>query len=347
VKYEQDRNASGEILRLVIQKMAGHSAAFTPPTFAVWYEFVTGINPSLSEAIDNLLTRSEPLCDDKIEKLYAKYVSECNLDVQRVLREDIQKLLRKLTQSTAETDKQAHQFGNNLQTYGDNLKKNLDAANLGSLIKTMADDTDKMRGSMDNLQSELVSSQQQVEKLHQELQRARGEAMTDPLTGILNRRGFESMSSQIFNDQSTLKKGLCLLMLDIDHFKKVNDTYGHLFGDKVIRTIALTLKSKVRGQDLVARLGGEEFAVLLPETDLSGATAVAEHIRQSIERGKIRRINSQEQTAGVTISIGVAAYSKGIDVISLLDQADKALYDSKNTGRNKISVYSQQEQVAV
>ena len=347
MKYEQDRNTSGEILRLVIQKMAGHSAAFTPLTFAVWYEFLTGINPSLSEAIDNLLSRSEQLCDNVIEKLYTRYVSECNLDAQRILREDIQQLLSKLAQSTAETDKQAHQFENNLQVYGDNLKKNLDAANLGSLIQSMTDDTDKMHGSMDSLQSELMSSQQQVEKLNQELQRVRGEVMTDPLTGILNRRGFESMSCQIFNDQPTLNKGLCLLMLDIDHFKKVNDTYGHLFGDKVIRTIAATLKSKARGQDLVARMGGEEFAVLLPETDLSGATAVAELIRQSIERGKIRRINSQEQTAGVTISIGVAAYSKGIDIISLLDQADKALYDSKNNGRNKISVYSLQEQLAV
>jgi len=343
VKYEQDRNASGEILRLIIQKMAGHSAAFTPLTFAVWYEFLTGINPSLSEAIENLLKRSEQLSDDVIEKLYIKYVSECNLDIQRVLREDIKQLLSKLAQSTTETDKQAHQFGNNLQAYGDNLKKNLDAADLELLIKTMAGDTDKMRGSMHKLQSELVSSQQQVEKLHEELQRARGEAMTDPLTGILNRRGFESMSSQIFNDQTMLDKGLCLLMLDIDHFKKINDTYGHLFGDKVIRAIATTLKSRVRGQDLVARLGGEEFAVLLIDTDISGATAVAEHIRQSIESGKIRRINTQEQIAGITISIGIAVYKKGIDIICMLDQADNALYVSKNTGRNKTSLYNQQE----
>ena len=345
MKYEQDRNTSGEILRLVIQKMAGHTAAFTPLNFAVWYEFVSGINPSLSEAIENFLSRSEQLSDDVIEKLYSKYVSECNLVDQRLLKEDIQQLLNKIAQSTAETDKQAHQFGNNLQAYGDNLKKSLNADNLGSLIQTMSVDTDKMRGSMHNLQSELASSQQQVEKLHLELQRVRGEAMSDPLTGILNRRGFESMSSQIFSDLKKLEKGLCVLMLDIDHFKKVNDTYGHLFGDKVIRTIATTLKSKVRGQDLVARLGGEEFAVLLPETDISGAISVAEHIRQSIERGRIRRANSQEQTTGVTISIGVAVYSNGIDIISLLDQADKALYESKNTGRNKVSVYSQQDQL--
>ncbi len=342
MKYEQDRNASGEILRLLIQKMAGHPAAFTPPNYAVWYEFSTGINPALSEAMGKLLDSGDKLDDDAIEKLYAKYVSECNMDVQRVLREDIQQLLGKIAGFTEETDKQAHQFGDSLQTYSDTLKQNLDVSMLGALINNMAGDTDKMRGSMQNLQSELEASKQQVEKLHQELQSAHAEALTDPLTGILNRRGFETRAKQIFVGQTTLDKGLCLLMIDIDHFKKINDTYGHLFGDKVIRAIAATLKSKVRGQDVVARLGGEEFAVLLAETNISGAHTAAEQIRQSIERGKIRRLDTQEQIGGITISIGIAAHTKGASILNLLDQADKALYISKNTGRNKTTVHGRQ-----
>lgn len=341
MKYEQDRNASGEILRLLIQKMAGHPAAFTPLNYAVWYEFSTGINPALSEAMGKLLDKGDKLDDDTIEKLYIKYVSECNMDVQRVLREDIQQLLGKLAGFTEETDKQAHHFGNSLQTYGDTLKQELDTDKLGALISNMVGDTDKMRGSMQNLQSELAASKQQVDKLHQELQSARGEAMTDPLTELLNRRGFETRAKQIYADQATLDKGLCLLMVDIDHFKKVNDTYGHLFGDKVIRAIAATLKSKVRGEDSVARLGGEEFAVMLPATDISGARTVAENIRQSIERGKIRRLDTQEQIGGITISVGIAAYTSGVKVADLLDQADKALYVSKQTGRNKTTVHGQ------
>lgn len=342
MKYEQDRNASGEILRLLIQKMAGHPAAFTPLNYSVWYEFLTGINPALSEAISKRLDNGDKLDDDAIEKLYIKYVSECNMDVQRVLRDDIQQLLGKIAGFTEETDKQALQFGDSLQAYGDTLKQNLDESKLGDLIHNMVGDTDKMRGSMQNLQSELEASKQQVEKLHQELQSARGEAMTDPLTGILNRRGFETRAKQTFADPTTLDKGLCLLMIDIDHFKKINDTYGHLFGDKVIRAIATTLQSKVRGEDSVARLGGEEFAVMLPETDVAGARTVAEHIRQSIERGKIRRLDTQEQIGGITISIGIAAYTSGVSAVDLLDQADKALYVSKKTGRNKTTLHGQQ-----
>jgi diguanylate cyclase len=340
MKYEHNRNASGEVLRLLIQKMAGQPASFTPLTYAVWYEFSTGINPSLSEAVTRILDSGAKLDDDTIEKLYVEFVSECNPDAQRILKEDVQLLLSKLAGFTEETDKQAHLFGSNLQEYGDSLKQNLDESKLGALINNMASDTDKMRGSMQNLQSELAASKQQVDKLHEELQSARGEAMTDPLTGILNRRGFEANTKQIFADNAALEKGLCLLMLDIDHFKKINDTYGHLFGDKVICAIASTLKSKVRGQDLVARLGGEEFAVLLNETNVAGARTVAENIRQGIERGKIRRMDTQDQIGGITISIGISIYSNGVNVVELLDQADKALYVSKNTGRNKTSVFS-------
>lgn len=341
MKYTQDRNASGEVLRLLIQKMASHPAAFTPPTYAVWYEYSTGINPALSDAMNKLLGNNGKLDDEAIEQLYQKYVSECNGDVQRLLREDVQQLLNKLAGFTAETDKQAHQFGSSLQSYGDKLKQEMDSANLGALINEMAGDTDKMRGSMQNLHAELAASKAQVEKLNKELQSARGEALTDPLTGILNRRGFEAKARQVFSDPAELAKGVCLLMLDIDHFKKINDTYGHLFGDKVICAVAATLKAKVRGQDSFARLGGEEFAVLLEETNLTGAKTVAEHIRQSIERGKIRRLDTQEQIGGITISIGIAVQSGNTSIVELLDQADKALYNSKETGRNRVSVHGQ------
>jgi diguanylate cyclase len=338
MRYEQDRNTSGEILRILIQKMASHPAAFTPLSYTVWYEFVTGINPALSEELGKLIDKGVELDDKAIEKLYAKHIAAFDAEEQQ---ESLQLLLGKIAGFTEETDRQAHQFGNSLQAYGDTLKENLDAPRLDALINGMAGDTHKMRGSIQSLQSELESSKQQVEKLHKELQSARGEALRDPLTGILNRRGFEGAAKLTFDDESALAKGVCLLMVDIDHFKKVNDTYGHLFGDKIIRAIAETLKSKIRGQDAVARMGGEEFAVLLTETDIEGARIVAESVRQSIERGKIRRNDNQEQITGITISIGVTQYSSGKSVVDLLDQADKALYVSKGSGRNKTTVFAQ------
>lgn len=343
MKYEKKRDESGEILRLAIQKMAGHPAAFTPFNYAVWYEYLTGINPPLSEAVNRVFEEGKKLDDDLIENLYAKYVSEFNMDAQLKMQKNLKQLLSKLAGFTAETDKQALDFGANLQSYGESLKQDLNPAMLETLIGNMAGDTDKMRGSMQNLKDELATSKQEVEKLHQQLESARGEALIDPLTGIFNRRGFEIEAQKSFSDKAILDKGLCLLMVDIDHFKKVNDTYGHLFGDKVITAIAAALKSKVKGQDAVARLGGEEFAVLLPETGLTGAQVVAESIRKSIETGKIRRHDSQEPIGGITISIGISVYASGVKLIEMLDQADKALYVSKESGRNKTSIFGQEK----
>lgn len=339
MKYEHDRNASEEILRLLIQRMAEHPAAFTPQNYAVWYEYSTGINPALGETITGMIDKGEKFDDDIIEKLYLKYVSECNMDVEWALREDIQHLLEKLAVSTKETDSQAHQFDTSLHEYGATLKQNLDPPKLIALIKSMASDTSKMINSMQDLQTELVASKQKVEKLHQELLSARGEALIDPLTGILNRRGFENSAKLTLSNHETLSKGLCLLMVDIDHFKLINDTYGHLFGDKVIRAIANTLKSKVRGQDSVARMGGEEFALLLAETDIAGARTVAENMRQTVERCQIQRLDTHEKIGGITISIGIAAYAAGNNLVDLLGDADKALYTSKRQGRNRTTVY--------
>jgi diguanylate cyclase len=337
MRYEQDRNASGEILRLLIQKMAAHSAAFNPHTYTVWYEFITGMNPALNAALSKMIEGGNTVDDKAIEKLYAKNIA---LGTGEEQRETINLLLNKIAEYTAETDRQAHQFGDNLQVYGDKLKQMPDAGKLDTLINTMVGDTSKMRGSMQTLKSELEASKQEVEKLHQELKSARGEALIDPLTGIHNRRGFETIAKQIFEDKNALEKGVCILMLDIDHFKKVNDTYGHLFGDKIIRVIAETVKSKIRGQDSVARMGGEEFAIVLTETNTEGAKIVAEHIRQSIEGGKVRRLDTKEHITGITVSLGMAVYENGKSIVDLLDQADKALYISKNEGRNRTTVFA-------
>ena len=340
MRYEQGRDASGEVLRLVIQKMAAHPSSFTPWAYAVWFEHLAGINPALSDALEQSLDSGTKLDDEAIEKLYAEYVSECNLDIHKLLRQDLQKILGKLAGFTEETDRQATGFGDNLQSYGEKLKQNLDESALGSLIGEMVEDTENMRGSVLNLQNQLEQSQQEVEKLHRELESAKGEAMIDPMTGILNRRGFEKAASRILDESASSGKEICLLMVDIDHFKKINDTYGHLVGDKVIRAVAEMLKSKVKGQDSVARLGGEEFAVLLPETPAAGAFAVAEHIRKSIEIGKIRRIDSQETIGAVTVSIGIASLIPDEGINQLLNQADQALYASKTRGRNRTTIYA-------
>jgi diguanylate cyclase len=126
-------------------------------------------------------------------------------------------------------------------------------------------------------------------------------------------------------------------MVDIDFFKKINDTYGHPFGDQVIRAVGQALSQLTQRKDVAARYGGEEFALLLPETPANGAREVADRVRSAISRGTIKR-GGNEPVGNITISAGVAQYVSGEDPLSLIARADRALYASKQGGRNRVTV---------
>lgn len=154
------------------------------------------------------------------------------------------------------------------------------------------------------------------------------EALTDPLTGLLNRRGFNEQSSQINNN-----KVLSVIAVDIDYFKNINDRFGHEMGDKVLVQIADLLKLTCRESDIISRFGGEEFIVLLPETSLSSAIAIAERIRQVIAGADF------PESSHITISAGVASLQEyGCDLEQLLRNADAALYQAKLQGRNRVAI---------
>jgi diguanylate cyclase len=162
--------------------------------------------------------------------------------------------------------------------------------------------------------------------------------MIDGLTGLANRRSFDIVLANFLAELSPNAPGPSLLMADIDHFKHINDNYGHLFGDKVIRAIATILRENVKGKDIAARYGGEEFVVVLPDTPLSGAYRVAELLRKTVAKSSIRRGGSHESVDNVTISIGVACHRPGETDVELIARADKALYQSKQEGRNRVTV---------
>lgn len=159
-------------------------------------------------------------------------------------------------------------------------------------------------------------------------------ALTDSLTGLYNRRYMEVHLQKLLQKNETNKKSLCVLMLDIDHFKVVNDTHGHTVGDEVLKTFAFRLKDSLRSFDLVARLGGEEFVAILPDVSVEMAHFVAERLRRSICE-KAFKCSAAEGALTVTTSIGGTIIEAGDHTVqSVLDRADKALYQAKNDGRN-------------
>lgn len=164
-------------------------------------------------------------------------------------------------------------------------------------------------------------------------------AVTDPLTGLYNRRYADQHMAGLLDRSREDGTTISLLMLDLDKFKEVNDTYGHEVGDAILQEFGRRLQNNVRGIDLVARLGGEEFMVVMPETDVDDAAYVAERVRRAIETRPFV-VGADGQQVEVTVSIGVAV-STGEERAAevLMRQADMALYSSKNNGRNKVSIF--------
>lgn len=161
-------------------------------------------------------------------------------------------------------------------------------------------------------------------------------ATTDGLTKIFNRRHFIELSNREFDRAKRYGNTLAMLMLDVDHFKSVNDTYGHDIGDEALILLAETVKSMLRNVDIFGRIGGEEFAALLPDTDLNGARITAEKLRQAIENACIP---TSKGPIRFSISVGVALVTESLKNINdLLKAADEALYRAKENGRNRVEV---------
>jgi two-component system cell cycle response regulator len=161
-------------------------------------------------------------------------------------------------------------------------------------------------------------------------------AVLDPLTGLNNRRYLESHLSGLLDQAAERERPVAIMILDVDHFKRVNDTYGHEIGDEVLKNFAARVKRKVRGADLMCRLGGEEFVIVMPDTRLATAENVGERIRSAVAAAPFS-LTGDERAIAVTVSIGIADSVGGESVADLLRRADQALYLSKNSGRNRVS----------
>ena len=184
--------------------------------------------------------------------------------------------------------------------------------------------------------SNWIRKKRYTEQLRDNAQMSIEMAITDALTGLHNRRYMETHIGTLVEQAVVRGKPLTVLVLDIDYFKSINDTYGHDAGDEVLREFALRIRKSIRGIDLACRYGGEEFVVVMPDTDVGIAARVAERIRRQIA-GHRFLIDRGARSIEVTISIGIAArQSPDDDAVTLLKRADEALYRAKRDGRNRV-----------
>jgi diguanylate cyclase len=197
---------------------------------------------------------------------------------------------------------------------------------------------ENLESSIDSLQGKIGVMEEESLDLKKRVEAARAEAFRDALTGLNNRHAFDVRLEQEYARWQRYGFPMSLIVLDVDHFKKVNDTYGHIAGDKVLQVIGRQLNSVIREVDFAARYGGEEFVVLLPETDIQSAHGVAEKIRSAVQE---KPFHSGDKRVTITVSCGVASFHEDDSMQLPFERADRALYKAKGDGRNRSCLESE------
>jgi len=339
MRYNEPKEKSAELLRLALARMGQHTAAYNPLTFTLWYEVVSGANPRLTAAVDSLQQQGGNIDDGRVMELCRAYVFPPDEDNLDRIRDQMQQLMLAVQRSANETSATAGDYGAQLGAFSAVLAAGGDASSLQPKVSDVMAGTVRMKQSVDELRQQVDASQNEVERLRLALDRARSEALVDPLTGVLNRKGFEQKLQAMLTQEPPQGTSHVLVMLDIDHFKKVNDTHGHLIGDRVIQGLGEILRATVRSPiGTAARYGGEEFAILFPQARLADSQQLTEAVRARTKALKIRNRQTQEVLVTVTVSGGVAAWRPGDGADDLIARADAALYESKKAGRDRITV---------
>lgn len=342
MRYPDSMARSAEYLRLALPLMTKQRAALHPISYAVWYEFVSGRNLPLIKAVQERTRGGALLDEDDTASIYRQHVAEPVLDREdaRRVSEGLSRVLDNMASTAAEAGDRTARFDQSLLEWSRQL---LDESALNAQareqLQTLLGDTREMRQAMTALQQRLDASQSEIAALREEVSQARSEALVDALTGLANRRAFERrLASCLAEPLVQPEQGPCLVLGDIDFFKRVNDSYGHSFGDQVLRAVAQSIKRLAGEPRLAARVGGEEFALLLPSADLGEAQALAEQLRGAIAASRIRRGDKDQSLERVTLSLGVTQLACGESANDFFERADRALYASKRSGRNCVTV---------
>ncbi len=333
-----------EIARKVIPFLSQKGILLTPKNYRIWFEYFHGVMPDIKEILDDMLSMGIQFTSKKNEELYARFF-ERDIEKENVEKrlseiatsEDIRK---KIEDSIVKTIKDIFLSSDSVGSYNETLhqhfKSMADVKNINEIrfiISTLIKETAETIKSSEKTQEELQKTVKELEEARESLHEVQREARTDSLTGLNNRLAFDEKVKEEMERFKRYKIPCSVAMIDIDRFKRLNDTYGHIVGDRALVHVSKEFVKNLRKIDFVARYGGEEFAVILPSTAIKDAVIVIEKIRQEIfDTDFIVKDKSVE----ITVSGGVKEFCEGDTITHVMEKADHALYLAKNSGRNQV-----------
>ncbi|MGH6893019.1 MAG: GGDEF domain-containing protein [Dongiaceae bacterium] len=322
-----------------MELMVQNNVPPTPSNYCLWYNYAASSIPSLKQEMDDMLQHGIAFTMQETVRLFEKYFgTDREAKGLERIGSDLTQALSTVVKQIGQADKDSSAFGDRLKALDGSLRSVSVGEDAGvqeivvGLIQATQDMTDKNHA----LQTQLNKSSAQVTVLRDHLHQVRAEALTDGLTGVANRRCFDL--KLVEQSKAALKAGsdLCLVLIDIDHFKRFNDTYGHKVGDQVLKVVGFQLKAAAGADEVPARYGGEEFALILPNCSLDQAAQRADQLRQNLASQYLRNKNTGENFGQVTVSVGVALYRANEPLEDFVARADSALYEAKHKGRNRV-----------
>lgn len=335
--YTQSKAEADVLFDQIETAFAQHSVSPTPINFLVWYEYFLGQDGQLKAMLDAGIQHNgySNVLGVRIYESLLKDKQADTSELEQAFRKFLERMISRLMDWTKGIEKHTQA----LDTYIQDLttRGDIDAQTLASLTQNVLATTRSIVSSQSEMQQELIVATTKIQALQKELITARNESMTDTLTQLPNRRAFDLRVEQSM--QSTKQRDqLCLILFDIDFFKKFNDTYGHLIGDAVLRFIAGVVQKVIEPSQLLARIGGEEFAVLIQHASLEQAHQLAERIRIKVANSQLKRKDTGETINNIHVSLGVSTFQPGETWDVWYQRTDKALYHSKENGRNRTSL---------
>jgi diguanylate cyclase len=337
MKYAHSLEQASEYAGMAISLMEDRRIAPQPNNFSIWYTYFSGDSPELKITMDLLLDFDQEFTDEQNASVFQKFCSSPYEAVpSHLIAQKMEVELAAVMATLEQAGQNAADYGQTLETASGDLSRIKRTEDLKAVIGNVLTQTHAMVEKSAEVEQRLKESAAEISTLKHELESARQEAMTDALTGLANRKMFDFKLREATQEAMDSGNPVCLLILDLDQFKQVNDTYGHHIGDQVIKLMGTILKDTLKGQDTAARYGGEEFAVILPRTQIANAIKLADNIRQKLSKKEMINRKTGERLGSITVSIGVAVFDFMEQPKDLIERADRALYAAKNGGRNRV-----------
>ena len=335
MKFADNPRQATEYLRLAIPLMINNGIPPTPLNYALWYAYVSKTLPALNQQMDKIL-KMYGSCPQRVsEQLFRDFLIKDEVENAEMVHKALLSVMGDLESSASSTVQNTEAYNEVLTDSLAALKDSSNDQSLESIIRHLTVNTETISESTRRFQQKMDEAQAEISELKKELNRSREEATIDPLTGLYNRRVFDTEIGQL---AAKPNPSVSLIMLDIDFFKQFNDTYGHQMGDKVLQYVAKLIKAECPEPLLPVRFGGEEFSMLLPGIEIPVACELAESVRRKVAAIRITQKKSGETISSVTASFGVARLQGDESPENLIARADAALYRAKKAGRNNVQI---------